>query len=145
MTESHPTNEAMLKDLELQWHDHFHMRDQTWKILSNSALLFLGVIGLELKGIGDLVMVPAYAVVILTALFGWIVATHHRARQRQKFAFIKLYEEHLGLYTLKSDIIKGGDTGIVGKIFTAVFVRWMHLSIGVVAILLLIRRIASAA
>jgi len=36
--------DAMLKDLELQWQDHFHMRDQTWKALHNAALLFVGVI-----------------------------------------------------------------------------------------------------
>jgi hypothetical protein len=145
MAEDNPTSEAMLKDLELQWRDHFHMRDQTWKTLSNSVLLFLGVIALEIKGIDDFVMVPAYAVVILTALFGWIVATHHRARQHEKFAFIQMYEERLALYPLKKNIIESGRSGAVGRIFTAVFVRWMHLGIGIVAILLLVRRIVLTA
>jgi hypothetical protein len=41
--------EAIIKDLELQWKDHFHMRDQTWKTLTNSTLFFFGIVGLEIK------------------------------------------------------------------------------------------------
>jgi len=147
MTQEDQIRKAMLKDLELQWHDHFHMRDQTWKTLTNSALLFLGVIGLEIKDVGNFVMIPAYIVVVLTAAFGWIVATHHRIRQGQKFAFIKMYEDKLGLYEYKKEIINKGNIakGLVSKIFTAGFIRFVHLGFGFVALILLIRRIFTSA
>jgi hypothetical protein len=56
--------EAIIKDLELQWKDHLHMRDQTWKTLTNSILFFLGIVGLEIKGVGNFVMIPAYLTLI---------------------------------------------------------------------------------
>jgi hypothetical protein len=133
-----PDREIILKDLDLQWQDHFHMRDQTWKTISNSALLFLGVVGLEFKDVGDLVLIPAYVVLIIIAVSGWAVAAHHRVRQGQKFAFIKKYEEKLGLFELKREIIEHADTkkGLAGKIFTARFIEIMHISIGIVALAL---------
>ena len=135
--------DAILKDLELQWNDHFHMRDQTWKTLTNAALLFVGVIGLEIKNLGNLVMIPAYFVLLLTAIFGWTVATHHRVRQKQKFAFIKIYEEKLGIFELKRKILEDADAkgGVADKIFTAGSIEMMHIGIGIVAFILLIRRI----
>jgi hypothetical protein len=135
--------DAMLRDLDMQWRDHFHMRDQTWKTLTNSILLFLGVVGLEFKDIGDIVMIPAYIVLLVIAGFGWTVASHHRVRQGQKFKIIKMYEERLGLYGLKKEIIEKADaeSGLAGKVFTARFIEIMHLGIGIVAVLLLIRRI----
>jgi cytochrome b561 len=139
--------EAMLRDLDIQWRDHFHMRDQTWRTVTNSVLLFLGVIGLEFKGIGNLVMIPAYLVVIMMALFGWVVAGHHRLRQSQKFTMITMYEKKLELFDLKKDILEQGDakSGFASKAFTAVFIHAIHISIGVVAFLLLIRRLLGSA
>lgn len=137
------SNEAMLKDLELQWNDHFHMRDQTWKSLTNSVLLFIAVVGLELKDLDSIAMIPAYTVVMLTAIFGWIVATHHRLRQGQKFAMIIMYEEMLGLFELKKNVLTAAEEhkGIASKVFTAGFIRWMHAGLGLVALALLIRRV----
>jgi hypothetical protein len=135
--------DAFLKDLELQWKDHFHMRDQTWKTLTNAVLLFLGVVGLEIKGIENIVMIPAYLVVILTAFFGWSVASHHRLRQKQKFAMITKYEELLGIYQIKKAILEEGETkaNITSKFFTGGFTRIMHIGIGTVAVFLLVRRL----
>jgi hypothetical protein len=146
MEEHEALRQALLKDLELQWQDHFHMRDQTWKTVNNTALLFLGIVGLEIKEVGDLVMVPAYVVVILTSYFGWCVARHHRRREQQKFAFISAYEERLGLSELKRPILEGerATVGVTGKIFTGRFIGIMHIAIGVVGLVLLIRRCASA-
>ena len=134
--------EALIKDLDIQWRDHFHMRDQTWKTLTNSLLLFLGVVGLEIKGLGVSVMIPAYIVVIVTALFGMAVAAHHRSRQKQKFAMISLCEEQLGIAQYKKDIL-GQEDGLAGKLFTAGFIELVHFSIGVVAVALLIYTVAA--
>jgi len=143
MKDKDEIKEAMIKDLELQWKDHFHMRDQTWKTLSNSILVFLGIVGLEIKNVGNIVMLPAYCVLIFISFIGWAVAAHHRVRQEQKFLYITKYEEELGLLDLKEDIIKKVDskTGLSGKIFTARFIEITHLGIILIALFLLIKRI----
>lgn len=107
------------------------------------VLLFLGVVGLEIKDVGDFVMLPAYVVVIATAVVGWFVAAHHRVRQGQKFAFIRKYEEELGLFGLKREILERADqqSGVAGRIFTARFIEIMHGAIASVAFVLLVRRI----
>lgn len=132
--------DAILKDLDIQWRDHFHMRDQTWKTVTNSALLFIGVVGLEIKEPSDLVLIPTYAVLIVMAIFGMTVAAHHRSRQQQKFIIISEYEKELGIAEFKKSILSRKD-GLAGKIFTARFIAIMHLSICIVAIALLINRI----
>jgi len=139
----HSTKEAIIKDLEIQWNDHFHMRDQTWKTLANSVLFFLGIVGLEIKGIVNFVMIPAYIILIFIAFIGWAVAAHHRLRQKQKFAIIKIYEEELNLFKLKQKIIEKADSkkNVAGKIFTARFIEIMQIAIGVVALILLLRRL----
>lgn len=135
--------DAMLKDLEIQWKDHFHRRDQTWKTLNNSVLVFLGIVGLEIKNVGNIVMIPAYLVLISIALIGWAVAAHHRVRQKQKFSFIRSYEDKLGLSDLKKEVIERADkeSGLPGKIFTARFIEITQCGIIVIALFLLIKRI----
>jgi hypothetical protein len=137
--EKMPSQEILLKDLELQWKDHFHMRDQTWKTLTNTSLFFLGAVGLEIKEIGKSVMIIVYAALILAALFGILVAIQHRIRQGQKFAFIEKYEGLLGLYEIKKTIITQYDSGL-GKFLVAGFIVVMECCIFVVAIFLLIRK-----
>lgn len=136
-----PSNEVLLKDLELQWKDHFHMRDQTWKTLTNTSLFFLGTVGLEIKEVGKLVMIVAYASLILATLFGIFVARQHRIRQGQKFAFIEKYEKLLGLYGIKESTItaKEYNKGF-SKFLVARFIEMMEFCILVVAIFLLIRK-----
>lgn len=129
--------EEILKDLDIQWKDHFHMRDQTWKTLTNTILFFLGTIGLEFKNVEAYVMVVAYGGLILVAFFGFLVAAHHRVRQKQKFSLIKKYEEMLDLWEIKEPFLNGKKE----KVFTATFIQLMELLIALVAIVLLIRTI----
>ncbi|MEM1172096.1 MAG: hypothetical protein AAGJ08_24200 [Cyanobacteria bacterium P01_H01_bin.35] len=82
MSQDDTPKEVILKDLEMQWKDHHHMRDQTWKTLTNSLLLFLGVVGLELKGVDNTVMILAYILVSVAGLFVFFVSLHHRLRQK---------------------------------------------------------------
>ena len=137
----------MLRDLDIQWRDHLHMRDQTWKTVTASVLLFLGIVGLEFKEVGDLVMVPAYLLVALMAFVGWAVASHHRLRQKQKFAIITIYEKELGIFELKRKILEEAKEtdGLASKVFTAGFIRAVHICIGIVALLLLARRLFRSA
>lgn len=60
-------------NLQTQWQDHFHMRDQTWKVLQYSILFFLGVVGLEIKQVDTFYLVIAYAALFLTSAFGVII------------------------------------------------------------------------
>jgi disulfide bond formation protein DsbB len=135
--------ETIVKDLDLQWRDHFHMRDQTWKTLGNTLLFFLGTVGLEIKGVQHSVMIVAYAALILVAVLGYFVASHHRVRQKQKFALIERYETLLGLSEIKIPILKATEYhgGIAGRIFTARFIEWAELLVACVALTLLVRTI----
>ena len=63
--------QLILKDLEIQWNDHFHMRDQTWKTLNYSILTFLGVVGLNVSGkIGFEAVIISYLTVSVVSLLG---------------------------------------------------------------------------
>jgi hypothetical protein len=118
------------------------MRDQTWKVITNSMLFFLGVVGLEIKDVSNLVIIPAYIGLVATTFAGWAVASHHRVRQGQKFKMIKKYEQLLGIYNIKIDILeeKQEDKRFFGKIFTVYYIEVIQICIGVVALLLLLRR-----
>ena len=77
---THDKAQLISNDLATQWQDHFHMRDQTWKVLQYSILFFLGAVGLEIKGVDEVIRATAYLAVIVTSLFGLAVAVHHRQR-----------------------------------------------------------------
>ena len=139
MSQDATPNDAILKDLEIQWKDHHHMRDQTWKTLTNSLLLFLGVVGLELKGIDNTVMILAYILVLVAGLFGFFVSLHHRLRQKEKFAYIRKYQDILGLTLIKKTIqYQLKQTKVyhkfVGAINTGIFIAIIHISITIIPI-----------
>ena len=143
MTSMDDSKEAILRDLDIQWRDHFHMRDQTWKMLTNSMLFFLGIVGLKIKGVSMVVMIPAYIVLIIVSFMGWMIAKHHRVRQAQKFAIISKYEDVLGLSDIKRPILKP-DTKthtFLGEVFTAKFIEMIELGILLIGILLLVRSV----
>ena len=65
---------AIALNLQAQWQDHFHMRDQTWKVLQYSILFFLGVIGLEIKAVDKAFLILSYGAVLCTSAFGVVIA-----------------------------------------------------------------------
>ena len=146
-TPQSPTDDAMLLDLELQWKDHHHMRDQTWKVLASNVVLLGGVIALAAQKPHPIVLTAAYTIVITAAVLGWAISTHHRRRQKQKFAIIEIYETRLGLYELKKSHITGpaADGGIAGKVFTSNFIGLVQLGVGVFALVLLIMHLGTGA
>jgi hypothetical protein len=141
--------DAILKDLNIQWTDHHHMRDQTWKTLTNSLLLFLGVVGLELKGVADTVMVPAYILLTVASLSGLAVSCHHRLRQKEKFKYIRKYQDILELTPIKNPIKEEFDNlkgckRLANKANTVLFISIMHGIVAIIAIILLLRRLPVA-
>jgi len=127
-------------DLQTQWQDHFHMRDQTWKVLQYSILFFLGVVGLEFKVTDKIVLTIAWAAVILTNFFGVIIAFHHR-RQKEKFKIIEIYERELGLYSIISPVLKNSKSTFSGKINTASYIIILQIGLFLISLIMLIKLI----
>ena len=74
--------EILSKDLETQWKDHFHMRDQMWKTIQYGVLFFVGVVGLDIsKNTNINLVILAYIALFLTSILGFIVVLHLRKRQ----------------------------------------------------------------
>ncbi len=141
-------NEIYLKDLELQWHDHFHMRDQTWKTITNSSLILISLVGMDLTKIENFIIVMTSLVLLLNSIFGYAVAVHHRSRQKEKFEYINRYEELLGLKVkeVKGEIMEKyrnihfkwyDPRRLANKINTADFIKWMHVLIFFISLLFL--------
>lgn len=115
------------------------MRDQTWKVLQYSIFFFLGVIGLEIKGVDPIVLMTGYIAVLSTAVSGIIVAIHHRIREKEKFKIIGIYEHELKLDTLLNPVLKNACKGIFGM-NTAWYIVGMQIAIFAVSLALLIKR-----
>jgi hypothetical protein len=128
-------DKAAIKDLELQWQDHFHMRDQTWKTLNNSALIFIGAVGADIyRGIPVVVMMAAYSAVAAVSVVGFFVAMHHRyIQQKIKFPIIVRYEVMLGLTPVFEDILEKRS---VKGISTSSFIVVSHAALVLIALLL---------
>ena len=109
-------------NLKTQWQDHFHMRDQTWKVLQYSILFFLGVVGLEIKQVEPVFLILAYASVIVTSALGLIIALHHRRREKEKFKIISLHEKELGIDILIKPVLEKSKASWTGKINTSAFI-----------------------
>ncbi|NKB57108.1 MAG: hypothetical protein GKS00_12335 [Alphaproteobacteria bacterium] len=129
--------QAISSDLQTQWQDHFHMRDQTWKVLQYSILFFLGVVGLEIKQPNEAILIVANTALLVTSIFGFIVALHHRQRQKEKFEIILIYETKLGLYELIKPVLDNAHRTIAGRINTSTYIVVMQLALALMAILLL--------
>ena len=135
---------SVLSDnLKIQWQDHFHMRDQTWKILQYSILFFLGVVGLEIKQVNIFYLVLAYSAVILTSAFGLVIALHHRRRQKEKFEIIKAHEKKLGIDVLIKPVLSAAHSTPMGRINTSTYIVVMQASLCVISACLLVRLLIS--
>lgn len=95
----------VVKDLEIQWKDHHHMRDQTWKIFLNTILFFLGVVGLEIKDLSENIMKISWLFLTFIAGYGAFIGWRHLKLQKMKFRMITHYENVLGLGQVKQEIL----------------------------------------
>ena len=134
---------AISNNLQIQWQDHFHMRDQTWKVLQYSILLFLGVVGLEIKEIASSYLIMAYAAVFFTSVFGVVIACHHRRRQNEKFEIIKILEHEIGIDELIKPVLNKAHSTWAGKISTSSYIVVMQLILCLISACLLIRLLIS--
>ena len=108
-------------------------------MLQYSILFFLGVVGLEIKGVDLFVLVPAYISVIFTATCGLLIALHHRRRQKEKFEIIKIFEHELGLDVLISPVLATAHKGLFGCINTTWFIVAIQIAVFTVSVFLLIK------
>ena len=131
--------DIFLKDMESQWNDHFHMRDQTWKTLQYTILIFLGVVALDFKGnIDPDILQFGYVAVLVTSALGLIVAFHHRNRQKLKFELILFYEEKLGLTPLIDPILKRHKSGFINWVNTSTYICVAQLGLFMISMFMLI-------
>jgi len=128
---------AIISNLQNQWQDHFHMRDQTWKVLQYSILFFLGVVGLEIKQFDTIYLMLACAALLLTSAFGLVIACHHRRRQEEKFEIIEAHERELGIDALIEPILEKAHDTWTGRINTSTYIIVMQGSLVVVSACLL--------
>ena len=102
-----PSEAALLKLLDIQWQDHFQTRSQTWKALEITALIAVGLVGLDWKIDNPHVTVVAACLLAIVALFGMQITLRHRNRvEVMKFNIIKSVGEELGLVDSKLELPK---------------------------------------
>jgi len=134
--------EIYLKDMEIQWLDHFHMRDQTWKTLQYTILIFIGAVGLTIKdGVEPNIITLAFLAVTITSILGLIVSFHHRNRQEMKFEIIKLYEDKLELKILIDPILKKYEKGFFNNMNTSTYIVAAQFSLFIVASYIFVSRV----
>lgn len=93
-----PSEETLRQQLQIQWQDHIQTRNQTWRTLQIEAAIFLAIIGADVTLDNPLTLVPLGGVLLVATIFGMAVTIHHRKVQIQKFQFIFMLEEKLGLH-----------------------------------------------
>jgi len=128
--------------MEIQWLDHFHMRDQTWKILQYTILIFIGAVGLTIKdGVEPNIITLAFLAVTITSILGLIVAFHHHKKQNLKFELIKLYQDKLELTPLIGDALENNKKTLFNKINTSTYIVVSQFGLFIVAFYILTSRV----
>lgn len=98
-----PSDESLMKAMELAWRDHHHARDQTWKTVQIVAVLGAGLLSIDFAYENLIATRFAAILVILAAAFGVGITWNHRKLEIRKFIHIMNCEELLGLH--RDDII----------------------------------------
>ncbi|MCJ7433951.1 MAG: hypothetical protein MUO77_10735 [Anaerolineales bacterium] len=143
-----PDPETLRKALELEWQDHFHMRDQTWRTLQIEATLVVGLIGVDFKFEETWATVAIGLLVVLTAISGLLITVHLRQAQQLKFEHIIKLEKELGL--LVPEFFGGVkpprpfvwmDIFHPSRISTPIFIMQSHLAILIFTIIYVVARL----
>ncbi len=138
--------EAKIKDLELQWQDHFQTRTQTWNALKISATLAIALIGLDWRIDNPWVTIICSFLIALVAIFGIQITVRHRNRvEVKKFELIIELERKLGLnYNHKvPDEIRWWYVFHFWKSNTSLFILRMQFVIFIISIIYLFFRLYS--
>ena len=143
--EKKPQDEALLKQLEIQWNDHFQTRGQTWKALEISALIAVALVWIDWKINNQLVTLGVALLLAIVALFGMQITLRHRNRvEITKFEIITSLEKSLGFTDIKLDLpksIRWWDVFLFWKSNTPLFILRMQFVILVFSIGYLVLRI----
>jgi hypothetical protein len=90
--------EARIKDLELQWQDHFHVRNQTWRALGVSMVFAVFIIGFDWFQDNAIFTIVSSILLAIIALLGMQVTIRHRNQSEIiKFRTIMELEKSLGI------------------------------------------------
>jgi len=160
-----PSEEILMKTMELAWKDHHHARDQTWKTVQMVAVLGAGLLTIDLQYKSMLATTLSAVLVILSAVIGIGITWNHRKLERRKFIHLMNCEDLLGLHQDniipinrgnewikdKSDLVKDSAVSVPRKynIFdiinplkqnTSLFILRIHLAIMGYALLILFLR-----
>jgi hypothetical protein len=93
-----PTEQALLKVLDIQWQDHFQTRSQTWKALEITAIIAVALVGLDWRIGNRLVTIVVASLLAMVALSGMQITLRHRNEvEITKFKIIKSVEEQLAI------------------------------------------------
>jgi hypothetical protein len=159
-----PSEESLLKAMELAWKDHHHARNQTWMTVQIVAVLGAGLLTIDLQYKSLLATALSTILVMLAAAFGIGITWNHRKLEIRKFIHLMNCEELLGLHRDNiiplerddwpkniSSRIKDGAVGVPRKYNildiinplkhnTSLFILRMHLSIIAFALLIVFLR-----
>ena len=143
MESQSPTEAALLKDLELQWRDHHHMRDQTWKTADKHASPVSRCRGFRGEG--------RWKGGSRHHLRGCCGYGSHRlargepspAQAATKVSHDRSAEKQLALDASKSAILREDSKWwrFSGMVFTANFIGWVEVAVTLIAVALLIREL----
>jgi hypothetical protein len=162
---SKPSDEILLKAMELAWKDHHHARDQTWKTVQMVSVLGAGLLTIDLQYKSLLATTLSAVLVLLVAAVGLGITWNHRKLERRKFIHLMNCEELLGLYQddiipldhgdywakNQSDLVKDSAVSVPRKYSlidiinplkqnTSLFILRIHLAIMAFALLIVVLR-----
>lgn len=92
-----PSDETLIKMLEIQWQDHFQTRAQTWKALEITAILAVALVGFDWQIDNRIATIGMALLLFLTAQFGVLITLRHRVVEITKFRKIAELEKELGM------------------------------------------------
>lgn len=147
--------DILLKELELEWNDHFEIRRQTWRTVSASGALVIALIGVNLTiehtTAGSLMLILGCIGLFFVCIFGIIISIHHRGCEKDKFAIIRAIEKRLPvdnntettLFSLANEAT-GGKVSRGHHFFsTSSFIIVYHVTVGFVLFMLFLLTICT--
>ena len=91
--------DILLKELELDWQDHFEIRKQSWNTVIASGALIVGLLSMNKFPFDNGVLMTSGCLGLMAlSIFGLLVAKHHRQCEREKFAYIRAIERLLPIH-----------------------------------------------
>jgi hypothetical protein len=136
-----PTEETLLRMMEIQWQDHFQTRIQTWKTLEIAAIIAVALVGINWRINSPLITTVTAILLMLVAYSGMQITLIHRVVEQNKFRIIALLEDQLGIKDPKSVLPESIKWWSIFKIHhsnTPLFILRMHFVILIFAMCYLI-------